>query len=77
MSSVTFSIFGTRAQRPNCIPMKRILIIVLLILNAIVLLGQLWPEGAPPFARTVNVIFLVAVMLYLLAELLGGRRARS
>ena len=57
--------------------MKRILIIVLLILNAIVLLGQLWPEGAPPFARTVNVIFLVAVMLYLLAELLGGLRARS
>lgn len=34
--------------------------IVLIILNAIVLLGQLWPEGAPPFARVVNIITLIA-----------------
>ena len=33
---------------------------VLLVLNAIVLLGQLWPEGAPPFARVVNIVVLVA-----------------
>lgn len=31
----------------------------LLVLNSVVLLGQLWPEGAPPFARTVNVLTLV------------------
>lgn len=31
---------------------------LLLVLNTIVLLGQLWPEGAPPFARIVNIITL-------------------
>lgn len=51
--------------------MRKTLLIVLLVLNAVVLLGQLWPEGAPPFARTVNIIFLVAVMLYLLRSLFG------
>lgn len=54
--------------------MKRIFIIVLLVLNLVVLLGQLWPAGAPPFARTVNIIFLVGVMLYLLVGLRGARR---
>lgn len=46
--------------------MRRSLLIVLLILNAIVLLGQLWPEGAPPFARIVNIAFLVANLVFLL-----------
>lgn len=32
---------------------------LLLVLNAMVLLGQLWPAGAPPFARIVNIAFLV------------------
>lgn len=50
--------------------MRKPILIVLLVLNAIVLLGQLWPEGAPPFARTVNIIFLVAVMAFLLRTLL-------
>jgi hypothetical protein len=31
---------------------------LLVVLNIIVLLGQLWPEGAPPFARIVNIITL-------------------
>ena len=57
--------------------MKRSLIIVLLILNVVVLLGQLWPEGAPPFARTVNIIFLIAVMLFLLDGLRGGGRTKT
>lgn len=46
-------------------PPPRWLVIVLMILNAVVLLGQLWPEGAPPFARVVNVIFLAANLLFL------------
>ncbi|HRD53668.1 MAG TPA: hypothetical protein PKY96_13570 [Flavobacteriales bacterium] len=54
--------------------MKRILIIVLLVLNAVVLLGQLWPAGAPPFARTVNIVFLFAVMVYLLSGLRSARK---
>jgi hypothetical protein len=40
-------------------------IIVLFILNLLVLLGQLWPEGAPPFAGTVNILFLVLNLLFL------------
>ncbi len=35
------------------------LVIVLTVLSAVVLLGQRWPEGAPPFARTVNIVFLL------------------
>jgi len=38
--------------------MKKAILIVMLVLNAIVLLGQLWPEGAPPFAGIVNLITL-------------------
>lgn len=37
----------------------RALLLVLILLNAVVLLGQLWPTGAPPFARIVNILFLV------------------
>ena len=45
---------------------KRPIIIILLLLNAIVLLGQLWPEGAPPFARVVNIVFLIASLVFFL-----------
>jgi hypothetical protein len=38
----------------------RAALVVLLVLNAIVLVGQVWPEGAPPFARAVNIGFLIA-----------------
>lgn len=48
---------------------KKPIIIILLILNIIVLLGQVWPEGAPPFARTVNIIFLAGSLLYFIAAL--------
>lgn len=44
--------------------MKKTILIVLLILNAIVLLGQVWPEGAPPFAKTINIVFLVCNLLF-------------
>ena len=46
------------------------MIIVLLILNAIVLLGQIWPEGAPAFAVKVN-IFTLILNLVLFVYLLG------
>jgi hypothetical protein len=38
---------------------------VLLLLNLVVLLGQVWPEGAPPFARAVNIVVVAATLLYL------------
>lgn len=42
---------------------------VLVVLNGVVLLGQLWPEGAPPFARAVNIAFLVANLGWLVRSL--------
>jgi hypothetical protein len=42
----------------------RKLIIVLLVLNSVVLLGQIYPEAAPPFARLVNIVFLVLSLVF-------------
>jgi hypothetical protein len=44
--------------------MKKALLIVLVLMNMMVLSGQLWPEGAPPFAKTVNIVFLVSSLVY-------------
>ena len=57
--------------------MKKLAAIALLVLNASVLLGQLWPEGAPPFARTVNILFLAGNLVFLFASLRTNTRARS
>jgi hypothetical protein len=38
------------------------------VLNAIVLLGQLWPDGAPPFARVMNILFLLGSLTYFVHE---------
>jgi hypothetical protein len=46
---------------------SKALLIILLALNFIVLLGQVWPQGAPPFARIVNIIFLVLSLAYFVA----------
>jgi len=43
---------------------RKTIITILLILNAIVLLGQIWPAGAPPFARIVNLLTLVANVIF-------------
>jgi hypothetical protein len=54
---------------------NRALLVVLLVLNGVVLLGQLWPAGAPAFARWVNIAFLLASLAFfgwLLAR--GGSR---
>ncbi len=41
-----------------------------------VLLGQVLPEGAPPFARVVNILFLVLSLAYFLNALWRVRRSR-
>lgn len=46
---------------------NRIVLVALIILNVVVLLGQIWPEGAPPFARIVNIVFLVLSMVFFLS----------
>jgi hypothetical protein len=55
---------------------RRGLLVLLLLLNAVVLLGQVWPAGAPPFARAVNIVFLVLSLGYFLAALLRGGHPR-
>lgn len=57
--------------------MNKTILILLCLLNAIVLLGQLWPEGAPPFARTVNIIFLTGSLIYFLRAVLIGKKTGS
>lgn len=54
--------------------MKKVLLIVLLLANAMVLLGQLWPEAAPPFARTVNLATLAANVVVLALLLRGAAK---
>ena len=53
---------------------SRLVVLVLLVLNAVVLLGQLWPAGAPPFARSVNIVFLSASLCYYALALSKHRR---
>jgi hypothetical protein len=43
---------------------KMTLLIILIILNSIVLLGQVYPERVPPFARIVNIIFLFSSLIF-------------
>lgn len=57
-------------MKPN-----KIIIIVLIILNTIVLLGQILPEGAPPFARIINIIFLSLSFTYFLFMLIKHKKS--
>jgi len=43
---------------------EKAFVIILIILNSIVLLGQIYPEGVPPFARIVNILFLILSLIY-------------
>lgn len=43
---------------------KKPALIILIILNSVVLLGQVFPEGAPPFAKIVNLVFLVSSLIF-------------
>lgn len=56
--------------------MKKTPFVLLLLANALVLLGQLWPEGAPPFAHSVNVATLAA-NLFVFGWMLRGARRTS
>ncbi len=53
-------------------------LVVLILMNAMVLLGQVWPEGAPPFAKTANIAFLGANLVYLVTALfIRGSKLKS
>lgn len=62
-------------MRYGSVMVFRSLLWVLLVANAMVLLGHLWPEGAPPFAGSVTLGFLV-VNLLLLVGLLRRKATR-
>lgn len=53
---------------------SRVAIGLLIVLNAVVLLGQVWPEGAPPFARAVNIAFLAVTLVYFVSRFLARQR---
>ena len=65
-----------RFFRGRHIASTRPLLVLLLVLNAVVLLGQVLPEGAPPFARAVNIVFLVISLAYFVNTLWRVRRSR-
>jgi len=46
--------------------MKKTITIILILLNTMVLLGQIWPEGVPPFDRVVNITFLGGNLIFLI-----------
>lgn len=41
-----------------------IILVILIMLNIVVLMGQIMPENAPPFANVINIIFLASSFLY-------------
>ena len=47
---------------------EKAFVVILIILNSIVLLGQIYPEGAPPFARIVNILFLILSLIYFIKK---------
>ncbi|NMH29002.1 hypothetical protein [Flavobacterium silvaticum] len=53
---------------------NKYVLLVLVLLNAMVLLGQIWPEGAPPFARKINIIFLICSLLYFVVAFSKGKK---
>jgi hypothetical protein len=57
------------------VTVKKFVYGILLLANALVLLGMLWPEGMPPFAHTVNVMTL-AVNLLAYALLMGAVKSK-
>lgn len=48
---------------------SKLFLSILLITNCMVLLGQIWPEGAPPFARIINIIFLISTLIIFISLL--------
>jgi hypothetical protein len=66
-------LFDTPLKNESMTKSMRIILVVLIILNMIVLLGQIWPEGAPPFAREVNILFLALSLLYFLSQIMGRK----
>ncbi len=57
--------------------LNKAIAIILIILNAVVLLGQIYPAGAPPFARIVNIIFLLASLIFFITYLVVQNKFKN
>lgn len=56
--------------------MKKAFLVILILLNAVVLLGQVWPEGAPPFASKVTLVFLILSLFFFVFSLFATKSKR-
>jgi hypothetical protein len=54
--------------------LKIAFLVILILTNIMVLLGQIWPEGVPPFAKTVNISFLCLTLVYFILLLAKNKR---
>jgi hypothetical protein len=57
--------------------MKKWLLILFLTANAVVLLGQLWPGGAPEMASKATLVFLLSTATYFTVSLTKIRWRRK
>lgn len=55
--------------------LNRMILTILIVFNCMVLMGQLWPAGVPPFARWVNIFTLVADLSFLMSLLRQSKEA--
>ncbi len=53
---------------------KKTVLIIMIILNFVVLLGQIWPSGVPPYAVIVNITFLILSLLFFILTFMFERR---
>ncbi|NUY79944.1 hypothetical protein HUK80_03475 [Flavobacterium sp. MAH-1] len=56
---------------------NKTVLLVLIVLNVLVLLGQLVPDMTPPFARTVNIIFLIGSFLFFASALSSLKKGNN
>lgn len=54
-----------------------LLCMLLLLANAMVLLGQVWPSGAPPFAHTFTIATLAANLVVFGVPMLRARKKKG
>jgi hypothetical protein len=52
----------------------KIILIIVIVLNAMVLMGELWPEGKPPFARVVSIATLCIDLVFFLGQFWKDKR---
>lgn len=57
--------------------MNQLFYTLLLLANALVLLGQVWPSGAPPFAHTFTIATLATNLVVFGAPMLRARKKKG